>query len=47
MEPPLCALILVECLVTEDAPKWLICIGRRLAVLSSNARLGTVDLVRK
>ena len=26
-EPPLCALILVECLVTEDAPNGLICMG--------------------
>ena len=25
--PPLCALILVECLVTEDAPNGLICMG--------------------
>jgi hypothetical protein len=26
-DPPLCALILVECLVTEDAPNGLICMG--------------------
>ena len=40
----LIALILVECLVTEDAPKWLICMGQQLAALGSNAGLGTVDL---
>jgi hypothetical protein len=26
-DPPLCALILVECLVMEDAPNGLICVG--------------------
>ena len=30
-EPPLCALILVECLVTEDAPEGLIYMGQLLA----------------
>ena len=32
-DPPLCALILVDCLVTEDAPNGLIGMGKQLAGL--------------
>jgi hypothetical protein len=40
---PLCAPILVDCLVMEDAPNRLICMGQQLARLGSVTRFGTVD----
>ena len=38
-EPPLCVLILVECLVTEDAPNRLIGMGQQLTGLKLQCQI--------